>query len=110
MINLKTIEKQKYMIPVPNLELVLIIPEKLEDTVDLGGTKLEKSEIQKDNEKKAQNRGVVFAVGNDVKFWQKDDLVSFYRNAATEIREDGKVYFSINFQNILCKFVTHVEG
>jgi co-chaperonin GroES (HSP10) len=97
------------MIPIPNLELVLIIPEKLEDTIDLGGTKLEKSEAQKDNEKKAQNRGTIFAVGDDVKFWQKGQLVSFYRNAATEIKEDGQVYFSIHQQNILCKFITHVQ-
>lgn len=96
------------MIPIPNLELVLIIPEKLEDTMDLGGTKLEKSETQKENEKKAQNRGTIFAVGDDVKFWKKDDFVSFYRAASTEVKEDGKVYFSINQQNILCKFVSHV--
>jgi co-chaperonin GroES (HSP10) len=94
------------MIPVPNLELVLIIPEKLEDEIDLGETKIVKSDIQKENEKKAQNRGTIFAVGDDVKFWKKGDFVSFYRAASTKIEEDGKVYFTINHQNILCKFVT----
>ena len=98
------------MIPIPNLELVLIIPEKIEDTIDLGDTKLEKSDAQKENEKKAQNRGTIFAVGDKVEFWKKGDFVSFYRNAATQVTEDGKVYFTINQQNILVKFVTHVEG
>jgi co-chaperonin GroES (HSP10) len=98
------------MIPVPNLELVLIIPEKLEETVKMGDSEIVKSDIQKENEKKAQNRGTIFAVGDEVKFWQKDDFVSFYRNAATEITEDGTRYFSINQQNILCKFVKHVKG
>ena len=67
------------MIPVPNLELVLIIPEKIEDEVDLGETKIVKSEIQKDNEKKAQNRGTIFAVGDKVEFWKKGDFVSFIK-------------------------------
>lgn len=95
------------MIPVPNLELVLIIPEKVEDTMRLGDVDLEKSEIQKENEKKAQTRGTVFAVGEAVDFWQKGDLVSFYRAASTEIKEDGIVYLSINQANVLCKFVTN---
>lgn len=98
------------MIPVPNLELVLIIPEKIEDTMDIGGKKLEKSEVQKENEKKVQSRGTIFAVGGKVEFWEKGQLVSFYRAAATEIKEGDQVYFSINQQNILCKFITHVEG
>jgi hypothetical protein len=98
------------MIPVPNLELVLIIPEKLEETRKLGDKEIIKSEIEKDNEKKAQNRGTIFAVGGDVKFWEKGDLVSFYRAASTALTEGGVTYFSINQQNILCKFITNVEG
>ena len=98
------------MIPIPNLELVLIIPEKIEDEIDLGETKIVKSDIQKENEKKAQNRGTIFAVGDKVEFWKKGDFVSFYKNAATSVTEEGKVYFTINQQNILVKFVTHVEG
>lgn len=98
------------LIPVPNLELVLIIPEKLEETFKLGDKEAEKSESQKENERKVQNRGTVFAVGDDVRFWEEGDFVSFYRNAATEIKEDGKVYFSIDQRNVLCKFKTHVEG
>jgi co-chaperonin GroES (HSP10) len=97
------------MIPVPNLDLVLIIPEKLDDTMKLGGKDLEKSDIQKENEKKAQNRGTIFAVGDKVEFWQKGDFVSFYRAASTEIKEGDAVYFSINQANILCKFETHVQ-
>lgn len=97
------------MIPIPNLDLVLIIPEKLEETMKMGDKELEKSEAQKQNEKKAQNRGVVFAIGERVEFPAVGDLVSFYRAAATEITEDGAVYFSVNQGNVLCKFVTHVQ-
>lgn len=97
------------MIPVPNLELVLIIPEKIEDTMKVAGKDLEKSEIQKENERKVQSRGTIFAVGDKVEFWEKGDLVSFYRAAATEIKEDGTVYFSINQANVLCKFKTNAE-
>lgn len=97
------------MIPIPNVDLVLIIPEKVRDTMQVGDQELEKSEMQKENEKKKQNRGTIFAVGNEVKFWQKGDFVSFYRAAATEIKEDDKTYFSISQSNILVKFVSHVE-
>lgn len=97
------------MIPVPNLELVLIIPEKIEDTMKVGGKDLEKSEMQKENEKKVQSRGTVFDVGANVEFPEKGDFVSFYRAAATEVKEDGIVYFSINQANVLCKFVTHAK-
>lgn len=95
------------MTPVPNLELVLIIPEKIEDTMKVAGKELEKSEMQKDNEKKVQSRGTIFAVGDSVEFWQKGDLVSFYRAASTEVKEDGVVYLSINQANVLCKFITN---
>lgn len=98
------------MIPVPNLELVLIIPEKIEDTMEVGGKELVKSGIQKENEKKVQSRGTVFAVGTNVEFPEKGDFVSFYRAAATEVTEDGVVYFSINHANVLCKFITHAKG
>jgi len=98
------------MIPVPNLELVLIIPEEIEEKMKLGDTELEKSEIQKENERKSQSRGTVFAIGEKVVFPDKGDFVSFYRAAATEVKEDGIVYFSVNQGNVLCKFVTNVEG
>lgn len=98
------------MIPVPGPELVLIIPEKIEGTMKFGDKELEKSETQKENEKRAQTRGTVFAVGDNVEFWQKGDLVSVYRGAVTEITEFGVEYFSINQQNVLCKFVSDVQG
>lgn len=97
------------MIPVPNLELVLIIPDEVEETMKLGGKDLEKSEIQKENERKVQSRGTVFAVGANVEFPEEGDFVSFYRAAATEVKEDGVVYFSINHANVLCKFLTHAK-
>lgn len=96
------------MIPVPNLELVLIIPEKIEEKMKVGDVDLEKSEVQKENERKAQTRGTIFAVGDKVEFWEEGDKVSFYRAASTEIKEDGILYLSINQANILCKFKTNV--
>jgi co-chaperonin GroES (HSP10) len=97
------------MIPVPNVDLILIIPEQLEDTMKLGGKELEKSELQKENERKAQSRGTVFAVGENVAFYEEGDFVSFYRAAASEIKEDGVTYFSVNQANVLCKFVTNAD-
>jgi hypothetical protein len=97
------------MIPVPNPVLVLIIPEKIADTMKAGDLELDKSDLQKEKEKKAQTRGTIFCVGDDVTFWKKGDLVSIYRAAVTEITEDGVEYFSINHQNILCKFVSNVQ-
>ena len=96
------------MIPVPNLELVIIIPEKVEDTMKVGGKELVKSDMQKDSERKAQNRGTVFAVGGNVAFWEKGDFVSFYLGRSTEIKEDGVTYVSVEQNAILCKFVSHV--
>lgn len=98
------------MIPVPNLDLVVIIPEKVKDTMKVADTDLEKSEVQKENEKKKQNRGTIFAVGDEVKPWKNGDYVSFFRGAATEIKEGDEVYFVINQGNILVKFITHVEN
>lgn len=98
------------MRPIPNLELVLIIPDKVEDTIKIGDKELEKSDVQKENEKKAQNRGKIFAVGNKVEFWEKGDYVSFYKAASTPVVEDGVTYYSINQGNILVKFVTDVQG
>lgn len=102
--------KKQHMIPVPNLELVLIIPEEVEGTMKMGDKELEKSEIQKENERKAQSRGTVFAVGEKVVFPAKGDFVSFYRAASTPVPVGDTIYLSINQGNVLCKFVTNVEG
>lgn len=93
------------MIPIPNPELVFLIPEKIDETFKVGDQEAVKSEIQRENERKAQSRGTIFAVGEKVKFWKKSDLVSFHRAAAVEVKEDGTSYFSIHPSNILCKFV-----
>lgn len=93
------------MIPVPNLELVLIIPEKL-DTRE--SSPVQMSEIEKDNARKLQNRGTIFAVGEKVEFWEEGDFVSFTRPQATEIKEGDTVYFSVHQSSILCKFVENV--
>lgn len=94
------------MIPVPGPGLVLITPEKLDDR---SGSKIEMSEIEKDNARKLQNRGTVFALGRGVEFWEKGDFVSFTRPSATEIKEVDKTYFSVHQSVILCKFVADVE-
>lgn len=93
------------MRPVPGPGLVLIIPEKLDDR---SGTKIEMSEIEKDNARKLQNRGTIFAVGEKVEFWEEGDFVSFTRPQSTEIKEGDKVYFSVHQSSILCKFVDNV--
>lgn len=92
------------MIPAPNVDLVLIILDKVEETMKLGEKELEKSEVQKMNERKAQSRGIVFDVGDNVKWPEKGDYVSFTRSSASEIKEDDKVYFAVHYGNILCKF------
>lgn len=93
------------MIPVPGPGLVLIIPEKL-DTRE--NSKIEMSEIEKDNARKLQNRGTIFAIGDDVEFWEEDDFVSFTRPQSTEIKVGEKTYFSVHKSSILCKFEENV--
>jgi co-chaperonin GroES (HSP10) len=63
------------------------------------------SEMEKENLQKEQNRGTVLMVGSKVEDWAVDDFVSFYRNAATEIKEDGERYLTINEGHILVSFV-----
>lgn len=91
------------MIPVPNLELVLIVPENLYTRED---TLVKMSPTEKANAQKLQNRGTIFAIGDNVEFWKKGDFVSFARSSATEIKEGENVYFSISQTNVLCKFVS----
>lgn len=93
------------MTPVPGPDLVLITPEVLDTRSD---TKIQMSEIEKDNARKLQNRGTVFAKGKNVDFWEKGDFVSFTRPQATEIKEGDAVYFSVHHSSILCKFETNV--
>jgi co-chaperonin GroES (HSP10) len=89
------------MIPVPGPGLVLIVPEKLDDR---STSAIAMSEIEKDNARKLQNRGTIFAIGDKVEFWEEDDFVSFTRPQATEIKVENKVYFSVHQSSILCKF------
>lgn len=93
------------MIPVPNLELVIVIPERL-DTRDQ--TAIQMSEVEKDNARKLQNRGTIFAIGDNVDFWEVGDFVSFTRPQSTEIKEGDQVYLSVHQSSILCKFVSNV--
>lgn len=85
-----------------NKNLVLIKPEAIKE-VSEGGIIL--PDLVKENRAKLQNRGTIVSVGRDVDFWQAEDFVSFYRNAATPIIEDGIEYLTIHQDHILCKFV-----
>lgn len=88
------------MISEVNKELVLIDPEKVDDITE-GGIHL--AEMAKDNLMKKQNRGTVVKVGEKCDWAKPDDFVSFYRNAATSIKEDGKDYLIVHEGHILAK-------
>ena len=73
---------------------------------------LKKVEQTKDAEMKKQNRGTVLLKGTDAgkdasgnDWFVPGDLVSFYRNAATPIRdEDGTEYVIVDTAHVLVKF------
>lgn len=87
---------------IPNEELILILPEAIEE-ISGGGIIL--PDLVRENKSKLQNRGTITEVGDLVTFWKKGDFVSFYRNAATPIVEDGVEYLTIHKSHILVKFV-----
>ncbi len=89
------------MISEVNVELVLIKPDAIEEKTDTG---IIKPEEAKAKEMKAQNRGIVELVGNECKWLKKGDYVSFYRNAATDITEEGTSYVLIHEGHTLAKF------
>jgi co-chaperonin GroES (HSP10) len=80
--------------------LVLIKPAKLEREA----SPIAMSEIEKENLKKEQNRGTVIQVGKLVEDWAEGDFVSFYRNAATEIKEKGESFLTIHEGHVLVAF------
>lgn len=86
------------MIKSPNDKLVVIKPLKVEETSDAG---IIKSELEKDNLMKKQNRGTVTHIGAKCTFCKVGDFISFYRNAATQFSEDGVDYLVINEDHIL---------
>jgi co-chaperonin GroES (HSP10) len=88
------------MITSVNKELVLIEPEKVEDMTEGG---LHIANEAKENLVKKQNRGTVIKVGEKCDWAKPDDFVSFYRNAATSIKEDGKDYLIVHEGHILAK-------
>lgn len=88
------------MITAVNKELVLIEPLEEKDAHDSG---IIKSDIEKQNAIKKQNRGTVMKVGQTCDWAKEGDFVSFYRNAATTITEDGKEYLVVHEGHILCK-------
>lgn len=73
---------------------------------------LKKVEQTKDAEMKKQNRGNVLLIGADAgksadgsKWFEIGDLVSFYRNAATNMKdEDGEEYVVVDTAHVLVKF------
>ena len=81
----------------PNL--VLIEPDNVERESPIA-----MSDEEKKNREKEQNRGKVICIGDNVTFWVVGDYVSFYRNAATPIKENGKQYLTIHQGHILVRF------
>lgn len=87
------------MIKQLNNDLVLIEPEKVEEKSEGG---IIRSAEEQANIQKKQNRGTIKAIGKDVSWPAVGDFVSFYRNAATEIEEEGQKYFVIHSNHVLC--------
>lgn len=72
--------------------------------VEQQGT-LEKTEVSLEKEIKKQNRGTVVMVGADVKWPKEQDVVSYFRGAATDITDDeGTVYQLVNAAHVLAEF------
>lgn len=86
------------MISKANKKLVVIKPLEIEETSEAG---IIKSEVEKDNLMKKQNRGTISHIGDGCVFCKVGDFVSFYRNAATPLKEDGVDYLVINEDHIL---------
>lgn len=89
------------MITEVNVDMVLIKPDPIEEKSEGG---IIAPDIARANAMKKQNRGTVIIVGDECKWVRKDWYVSFYRNAATEITEDGEDYIVVHEGHILAKF------
>lgn len=83
-------------------DLVLIEPDNVERAEE--ESKIIMSDQEKKNREKEQNRGKIKHLGENVSFWKVDDYVSFYRNAATPVKEGGKEYLTIHKGHILVRF------
>lgn len=64
------------------------------------------TEQDKESFIKKQNRGTVLVLGSKCDTWiEPGDVVSFYRNAATEIvDDDGESFLTVHEDHILAKF------
>lgn len=83
-----------------NKKLVLIQSFELE----VEGT-LEKTDMTREQEMKKQNRGTVIMVGKEVDWPAEGDVVSYFRAAATDIKDDdGREYQLVNATHVLAKF------
>lgn len=87
------------MIKQPNRKMVVIEPFALEQK-----GLVESTEKEQEAQHKKQNRGKVILVGSAVEWPSEGDTVSFYRNAATTIEEDGNEYLIVHCEHILVKF------
>lgn len=86
-----------------NIKTVLIESFPLEEST----SKLEKSEITREQEMKKQNRGTVIMVGGEVDWPTEGMVVSYLRNAATDFTDDdGKTYQVVNKAHVLAEFAT----
>lgn len=77
-----------------NLEMVLIKPDAIEESTGA----LIMSEESRENAIKAQNKGMVEVVGEDVRWPKVGMYISFYRKAATD-SSDGEDEFVIIHEN-----------
>lgn len=89
------------MITSVNKEMVLIKPDAIEEKTAEGIIKPEEAKMK---EIKSQNRGIVELVGNSCTWAKKGDYISFYRNAATDIKDGETDYVLINEGHCLVKF------
>lgn len=94
------------MIKKPNDKLVVIKPLAVEEKSEGG---IIKSEVEKENLMKKQNRGTVTHIGDGCVFCKVGDFISFYRNAATPLQEEDVDYLVINEAHVLCNF-TETNG
>jgi|GEM_PF-6616927 hypothetical protein len=92
------------MINSVNKKLVLIRPDKIAEKAGEDG-KILKAEETKQREQRSQNRGVVVLVGEECGWAKKDDYLSFYRGAGTDIPEDGETLIIIHEDHCLAKII-----
>ncbi|HUM52466.1 MAG TPA: co-chaperone GroES [Chitinophagales bacterium] len=94
------------MIEEVNVDMVLIKPDPIPEE-STGG--IIAPDIARANAMKKQNRGIVMIIGSECKWAQVGWYVSFYKNAATDMPEDGEDFVIVHEGHVLAKFQTNVK-